>query len=201
MGVGRLLRWRLKDWVVPLALAAILVVLHVALPDAAGLRYERDGILEGQFWRLLTGHLVHADAAHLAWNLLGVFIVWFLFAREFTATQWLWVLAASTLAIDLGFLLIERDLEWYVGFSGLLHGCMAAGLVAWLRTTRDPLTWLVALLFAAKLGWEHFMGGLPFTAGSLSLPVVHEAHSYGAIGGAIAGLWLGRAARGSAASL
>jgi rhomboid family GlyGly-CTERM serine protease len=201
MDVGRLLRFRLKDWALPLALAGGLMVLHAALPDAAGLRYEREGILGGEAWRLLTGHLVHADAAHLAWNLLGVLIVWFLFAGDFKPVQWLWILVLSTVAVDLGFLMVERDLEWYVGFSGVLHGCMAAGLVAWLRTTRDPVTWLVVLLFAAKLAWEHFMGALPFTAGSLSLPVVHEAHSYGAIGGAFAGLILGRKAQCGAASL
>jgi membrane associated rhomboid family serine protease len=78
---------------------------------------------------------------------------------------------------------------------------MAAGLVAWLRSTRDPLTWLVAGLFAAKLAWEHFQGALPFTAGTLSLPVVHEAHSYGAIGGLLAAVWLGRERRSRRSSL
>jgi membrane associated rhomboid family serine protease len=100
-----------------------------------------------------------------------------------------------------GFLLLEPELDWYVGFSGVLHGCMAAGLVAWLRSTRDPLTWLVAGLFAAKLAWEHFQGALPFTAGTLSLPVVHEAHSYGAIGGLLAAVWLGRERRSRRSSL
>jgi membrane associated rhomboid family serine protease len=75
---------------------------------------------------------------------------------------------------------------------------MAAGLVAWLRTTRDPLTWVVAGLFAAKLAWEHLAGALPFTAATLSLPVVHEAHTYGAIGGLLAGLALRRRTPGPA---
>jgi len=47
-------------------------------------------------------------------------------------------------------------------------------------------------LFAATLAWEHFAGPLPFTAASLAVPVVHEAHTYGAIGGGLAGLWLTR---------
>ena len=38
---------------------------------------------------------------------------------------------------------------------------MAAGLVAWLRTSRDAITWIVTVLFAAKLAWEHFAGPLP----------------------------------------
>jgi rhomboid family GlyGly-CTERM serine protease len=133
---------------------------------------------------------VHHDWPHLGWNLVGIALVWFLFAREFTLRDWLVILVASTVAIDAGFLLLEPQLDWYVGFSGVLHGCMAAGLVAWLKRERDALTVTVAALFAAKLTWEHAVGPLPFTAGTLSLPVIHEAHTYGALGGALTALWL-----------
>lgn len=174
-------------------LVAVLVAFHVLGADALpALRYDREAVLGGEAWRLLTGHLVHADLVHLGWNLLGVLIVGFLFARDYAVWQWLVILVASTVATNLGFLLLEPQLDWYVGFSGVLHGLMAAGLVGWLRTSRDAVTWIVTALFAAKLAWEHFAGPLPFTAGSLSMPVIHEAHSYGAIGGLVAGLWLTR---------
>lgn len=193
MALERLLHVRSVDWVVPLALVTTFVVLQFAVPDAvAVLRYERAATLGGEPWRLLTGHLVHADVAHLGWNAAGVLLVWFLFARDYAPRQWVWVLLLSTVSTDLGFLLLEPQLDWYVGFSGVLHGCMAAGLVAWLRTTRDPLTWLVGSLFVAKLAWEHFAGALPFTEATLSLPVVHEAHTYGAIGGLVAAVSLVR---------
>jgi len=195
MAVQRLFRFRAADALLPAALAAVMILVHVLAASKAGtLRYEREGVLSGEAWRLVTGHLVHADGTHLAWNVLGVVLVGFLFARVYPAWQWLVILAVSVAAVDAGFLLFEPQLEWYVGFSGALHGLMAAGLVAWLRTARDPVTWLVAALFAAKLAWEHFAGALPFTAQSLSLPVVHEAHTYGAVGGLLAGLWLARRA-------
>ena len=184
------------NWLTAAGFAATLVALSAAGPGAlAWLRYERTGVLEGQFWRLVSAHLVHADAAHLAWNLAGAALVWWLFATEFTRRGWCLVMLSSTAAIDLGFILFEPQIEWYVGFSGVLHGCMAAGLVAWLRRARDPLTIGVTLVFAAKLAWEHFEGPLPFTSATLSLPVVVEAHSFGAIGGVIAALWLMRRGR------
>jgi rhomboid family GlyGly-CTERM serine protease len=171
----------------------VLLAFHGLGPGAVPvLRYERSAVLAGEAWRLVTGHLVHADLVHLGWNVLGVLIVAFLFARDYSWRAWLVILLVSTVTTDLGFLLLEPQLEWYVGFSGVLHGLMAAGLVAWLRTSRDAITWLVTGLFAAKLAWEHFAGPLPFTAASLELPVVHEAHTYGAIGGVLAGLWLTR---------
>ena len=189
----RLLSFRSAVAVFPVALVVILLAFHGlgagALPV---LRYERSAVLAGEAWRLLTGHLVHADLVHLGWNVLGVVIVAFLFARDYSWRQWLVILLVSTATTDLGFLLLEPQLEWYVGFSGVLHGLMAAGLVGWLRTSRDAVTWIVTGLFAAKLAWEHFAGPLPFTAASLDLPVIHEAHTYGAIGGGLAGLWLTR---------
>jgi hypothetical protein len=83
----------------------------------------------------------------------------------------------------------------------VLHGCLAAGLVAWLRGSQDWVTWLVVGLFAAKLAWEHWAGALPFTGASISLPVVHEAHSYGAVGGVLAAAWLVRRPRTGVTSL
>jgi rhomboid family GlyGly-CTERM serine protease len=198
----RLFKARRGDWLLPLAIGALLVAVYCAMPGAApGWRYDRTAILDGEAWRLVTGHLLHADVHHLGWNVFGVLLVWLLFARDYTPRQWLAILVTSTAVTSMGFLLLEPELDWYVGFSGVLHGCMAAGLVAWLRSNRDPLTWLVAGLFAAKLAWEHFHGALPFTAGTLSLPVVHEAHTYGAIGGLLAAVWLARGGRSSRASL
>jgi len=162
----------------------MLIAIYLAGPAVtAALRYERSLVLSGEWWRLLGGHLVHADAAHLLWNVAGLLLVGWLFVREYRLLAWLWILLASTAAIDAGFLILQPNLQWYVGFSGALHGLMAAGLLAWLCTARDALTALVALLFAAKLLWEHVAGPLPFTAGTLSLPVIAQAHTYGALGG------------------
>ena len=178
---------RPANWILPGLIAGLAVLLYAAGPAALeALRYERGAILAGQAWRLATGHLVHADAPHLAWNLAGLALVWLLFGRDYSVRQWLAILIASTLAVDLGFLLLEPGLAWYVGFSGVLHGCMAAGLVAWLASGRDLPGVLVAAAFVAKLAWEHFVGPLPFTAATISLPVIYEAHSYGAAGGALA---------------
>jgi len=176
-------------WRGPVLIIVILVLIYsISAADLPAWRYDRGAVLAGQLWRLVTGHLVHGDLHHLAWNVLGVLIVGLLFAGDYTAPQWVVILIASTAAIDLGFLTFQPQLEWYVGFSGVLHGAMAAGLVRWSYRGGGALTWLVGAIFVAKLGWEHFMGPLPFTASGLSLPVVHEAHSYGAVGGAVAAL-------------
>jgi hypothetical protein len=58
-------------WLVGL-LAALLVLLW--LTGDAGrelLRYERTAVLHGEYWRLLTGHLVHGSGQHLLLNAVG----------------------------------------------------------------------------------------------------------------------------------
>jgi rhomboid family GlyGly-CTERM serine protease len=177
----------------PLALAFVLVAMQwLGTVAWEALRYDRAAILAGGEWhRLVSGHLYHHDLAHLAWNLAGIALVAWLFAREYTSLQWLLIAVVSTAAVDVGFLAMEPQLQWYVGFSGTLHGLMTAGLLRWWAVHRDRVTMLVTVLFAAKLAWEHAYGALPFTGGTLGIPVVHAAHTYGALGGAAAAAWIG----------
>lgn len=166
------------------------------------LRYDRAAILAGhEYGRLVTAHLYHYGLVHFGWNLAGLALVAWLFARDYTARQWLAIVLASTAVIDAGFLLLEPQLQWYVGFSGVLHGLMAAGLVRWWTQQRDPVTVVVTALFAGKLAWEHAYGAMPFTAATLAIPVVHAAHTYGAVGGAAAAGWLCWRRRRAAPSL
>jgi rhomboid family GlyGly-CTERM serine protease len=191
MNLGRLSQVNAGTWLAPLLLALVLIAFQAfGSPHWTMLRYERAAIMAGEAWRLVSAHFIHVDGVHLAWNVAGLALVSWLFAREFEVTGWLAILAVSTITTSLGFLLFEPQLEWYVGFSGALHGLMAAGLCAWLLRSRDSLTALVAGLFVLKLGWEHFAGALPFTAATLTVPVIHAAHSYGAIGGTAAACWL-----------
>ena len=76
---------------------------------------------------------------------------------------------------------------WYVGLSGVLHGALAAGAVAWWRYESKLLALLLSAIFAGKLAWEQWHGALPLSG---DLPVVVDAHLYGALGGALAGVLL-----------
>ena len=89
-------------WRLPAILASVLVLVHLAADGMLpALRYERAAVLDGEVWRLASGHVVHADLRHLGWNVLGVLIVWGLFARDYSSRQWLVVLLASTAATSL----------------------------------------------------------------------------------------------------
>jgi len=155
-------------------------------------RYEREAIEAGEFWRLLTGHLVHSGWSHLWLNLAALGLLAVLFAEARTPLGWLWVLLSSAVVIDVGLYLLQPGVAWYVGLSGVLHGVIAAGSLSSLgrEQTKSSLVIVAALL--AKLGFEHWFGPLPLTQSASAGPVVVAAHLYGAVGGAmtaIPGLW------------
>lgn len=172
-------------WLVPGAI--VLVALALIPGGDAGrewLRFDRTGIADGEAWRLLTGHLVHLGVSHTLLNLAGLVLVWFLVGRAFTGRQWLWVMAGSVAAIDLGLWFGSPGLEWYVGLSGLLHGMLAAGIVAGLAA-RSGEALVLAVVVAGKLAWEQFAGPLPGSEATSGGAVIVDAHLYGVIGGAL----------------
>jgi len=176
-------------WLVGL-MAGISVLLALGgEPVRLALRYERPAVLAGEYWRLLTGHWVHASSAHLLLNMAGLGLMTLLLARDYSLRQWLVVLLASVFAIDAGLVFFQPQLNWYVGLSGVLHGTLAAGAVAWWRHERWPLALMLSVGLAGKLAWEQWHGALPLSG---DLPVIVDAHLYGALGGLAAGLGLWR---------
>lgn len=176
-------------WLVGL-LAAVLVLLWFTGESGRELlRYERSAVLQGQYWRLLTGHLVHGSGQHLLLNAVGLGLIAALFPREYSLRAWLLILGSSIATIDLGFVLLEPQLEWYVGLSGVLHGALAAGAIGWWRHESRALALALTAVLVGKLAWEQLHGALPLSG---DMPVVVDAHLYGAIGGALVGglLWV-----------
>jgi rhomboid family GlyGly-CTERM serine protease len=164
-------------------LGAVVVLLSLGGESwTQALRYEREAVLAGDFWRLVTGHLVHGSSRHLLLNGIGIVLVASLFPRHYPVAAWLLVLVGSMAAIDVGFVFWEPQVTWYVGLSGVLHGALAAGAIAWWRYEKKALALALSVILIGKLAWEQWRGGLPLAG---SLPVVVEAHLYGATGGAL----------------
>lgn len=122
-------------------------------------------------------------------NLMGFALMWALFFPDYSLARWAVILATSLVAIDAGFFFLERNLVWYVGLSGVLHGVMAAGTLAHVRR-REPDAWILVPFLIGKLVWEQSMGAMPYSADSAGGPVVVDAHLYGSLGALLAALFL-----------
>lgn len=181
----------LRHWAVPVVIAIVAAVFELGgKPVRELLAFDRNGIAAGEAWRLLSGHFVHLGISHLALNLVGLALVWYLVGRHFTTVRWLFVAILSIVAMDAGFWWLNPELDWYVGLSGLLHGLLAAGLVVAVRE-RDREGLVIALFVIGKLAWEQWGGPLPGSEATAGGAVIVDAHLYGAMGGALAGIVAG----------
>ena len=181
----------LRHWAVPVVIAIVTAVFELGgKPVRELLAFDRNGIAAGEAWRLLSGHFVHLGISHLALNLVGLALVWYLVGRHFTPVRWLFVGVLSIAAMDAGFWWLNPELDWYVGLSGLLHGLLAAGLIVAVRE-RDREGLVIALFVIGKLAWEQWGGPLPGSEATAGGVVIVDAHLYGAIGGALAGIVVG----------
>jgi rhomboid family GlyGly-CTERM serine protease len=168
---------------------AILVIFGACAVLAAGgdelrevARYERHAVESGEYWRLVTAHLVQLGWGHLWPNLAALAVIGALFADVFRTADWWRASIASAATIDAGLYLLDPTVLWYVGLSGVLHGLVAAGAVAFLLRG-EVIGYVLAIGLGAKLAFEQLVGPVPFTAESVGGPVVVAAHLYGAAGG------------------
>ncbi len=178
--------WRLRSWGAILVLLAVSAALALGGDELRDLgRYERQAIEDGEYWRLVTGHLVHLGFGHLWPNLAALAVIGALFADIFRNADWWRASVVSAGAIDAGLYVFNPEVLWYVGLSGVLHGFVAAGALA-LCLRREALGAVLAVGLVGKISFEQIVGPVPFTAASVGGPVVVAAHLYGVAGGLLA---------------
>jgi rhomboid family GlyGly-CTERM serine protease len=163
-------------------LAVLAVMVGLCASGQRGrelLCYERQGLAHAQWWRLLSAHWIHLNLAHAVLNGAGLTLLWVLLAREFPPRRWAAILLGSAIAIDAGLWFLRPAVEWYMGASGVLHGALAAGAAALYRRG-EGLGAALLLLLIVKLIYEQHSGTSVFAS---ALPLVPDAHLFGALGG------------------
>ncbi len=165
----------------PLAVwAALMILLQWVGPEA--LRYDPQVIRDGELWRLLTGHLVHANGRHLLLNLAGLFLCQALTGVNWSLLQWSGRILLLALMISLGLWWLHPGLRWYVGFSGVLFGLYLMAAVESLPR-QMLISSLLVLLLLAKILMEQFSSVKISSSGWIGVPVLVDAHLYGFLSG------------------
>lgn len=169
----------------PVALAVIaLAVMIGGIQLGLWLRYDREAILAGELWRILTAHIVHLGWKHLLMNVAGLALIWLLFGRLFNTAWWSVIVVACALGVSGGLLLFHPGIGWYVGMSGVLHGMFLAGALASLARGYRAEALLLGLV-VVKLIWEQLYGPLASSRELAGGTVVVDAHLYGALTGTV----------------
>lgn len=196
---GRIAEENSADWSkgVPwltVATAALALLLYLlAGPAASALVFDRAAVEAGQWWRLITGHLIHSDPSHLGWDLAGLLVLGWLFERQLTTRRFLVVLLFGAAAVDVWLWWGPAPLR-YCGMSGFLNTLLAGGLVWQWRTNRGWLVLVVGFGAVMKIVWETLQGQALLTA--TAWPSVPLAHAAGFAGGILLALmWFREQAR------
>lgn len=184
---------RMPWWTLGLASAALFAQWSPGTADL--LVYDRGSVIGGEFWRIVTGHLVHFSAAHLLNNLAVLVPAAWLVETRYRGDAGLIFLGAAS-AIGIALLVGEPRIVQFGGASGisiafLVYACMR-GLhedPRW-RTVCMVLLTIVGAKFAAEsAGWH-----LRDWQGNEGFVPVMLGHVVGAATGGAVYLWrtLGR---------
>lgn len=167
-------------WLTLTTAALALSLFLQAGPAAPGLVYDRSAIVAGQWWRLLSGHLVHSDLSHLGWDMAGLLVLGWLFEKQIGAWKYAMVLLSGMVAVDIWLWWGQAPLR-YCGMSGFLNTLLAAGLVRQWHVSRHVLVPLVGFGAILKIAWETLHGQALLT--DTAWPAVPLAHAAGFAGG------------------
>lgn len=170
----------------PVALIAIVVIvsLMAGFSPVSPLVWQREALSDGECWRLISAHLVHLNPRHLVMNLLALWLVKELPCATLSTVHWVWLSMVSALGISLLLFLLQPQLQWYAGLSGVLHGLWSGGAAYRWIIERKNIFLLALLALFARLA----IGGQV----SNEFSVIAEAHWYGAFSGLLwfALIWL-----------
>ena len=166
-------------------LLSAIAVLLMTLPQGIknGLYYNHHAILSGDWWQLITGHLLHSDTSHLVWNVVALLVLGSIIERRSRGLL-LCSLFAGVVAVNLLLLSPFSHILMYCGLSGVLNTLLGVALYCYWRETRSPAIPAVAVLCLGKMVIETYTGQALITdtawpaypaahwAGLVSAPVV-----------------------------
>ncbi|MEZ9156685.1 rhombosortase [Vibrio lentus] len=161
-----------------LIFTSLLCVLFQLEPVQAWVVWDKNAIADGQWWRILTGNFSHTNYSHLLMNLVGLWIISYLFQPNKKQ------LLSALLFISLvtGFALLLSSIQIYVGLSGTLHGLFGLFALREALNGRNS-SWLLVFGLIAKIAWEQFFGPSSTTGELINARVAIEAHLAGALAG------------------
>lgn len=178
---------QLKYTLAPLLLLAIMLLLELTKPTSSNLfGFIPQHIADGEYWRIITGQLLHTNLNHLLLNVSGLLLIWALHGEYYLPKHYFIISAASLFLIGIMLALVYHDTV-YAGLSGVLHALLIYGsLIDILKKVHSG--WIIFIGIWLKVTYEITFGPSSSTAELISANVAVEAHLSGAAVGLLLGI-------------
>lgn len=153
------------------------------------LAYIRSSVEVGQWWRIITGQLVHNNDTHLVRNLVALLIIYLGVIDLLSLRRFLILLGCCCLLTGLSIHVLLPSYRYYLGLSAALHGMVSIAAIR-MVVTSGLRSWgwlLFGLLVAKLLHDEFYQESVRSLALQIGIPVAVEAHVIGVVSGVIVG--------------
>lgn len=172
-----------QQWVSWLALGLICLFVYAITPKEISIfDYNREYIIDGEYWRIFTCNFNHTNIYHLILNLSGLAVIGGLHSEYYSGTRFSLLIIYLSLAVGTGIYLYSPFVQNYVGLSGVLHGLLAVGAIVDLFKKRYSGLILLSGV-AAKVFGEQFFSADTGVTDLIEATILTDAHLYGFLAG------------------
>ncbi|MEH6452333.1 MAG: rhombosortase [Psychromonas sp.] len=174
----------MRTLIIETSLIIVLVVMvYLFEPQSSDLlAYYHTGIAQGELWRVISASFCHTNLNHLLMNLTGLVVTLALFIDTFKKVSIIPLLIFCSIFISVCLFFLEKDVIWYVGLSGVLHGLFAYGIA---NDIKNKSLWgfILGAGIIIKIIYEQTYGAQQSTINLIEANVLVNAHAYGVIAG------------------
>lgn len=169
-------------------LTSVLAVFSQFLPVLDWLCIDYSAITEqDEFWRLVTGHLVHSSISHAFWD-ITMFAILSAYLEMKNSKQLLLGLFTTSVCLSLFLVSPFAEIERYSGLSGVIYALLVLAYWEWQKKQSAFVSLTPVVLIAAKTVFEWRGNDAVFV--STGWEVFLEAHLIGLIAGTLLLLFL-----------
>ncbi len=142
------------------------------------LSFDRELILNGQLWRLVSGHFIHQETTHFLMNMFAIVpaIIVFRLYKGFAPIK---LLIYLSIMISLALLIYTPDVNRYCGLSALSNSLILICIYTVWLSTRQKWILLFLTAYVVKLLTENISQQTILLA--TEWPALPSAHLFGAL--------------------
>lgn len=161
-----------------------LIIYYISASNITVLDYNRELVINGELWRLVSGNFNHTNIYHLLLNMSALAVICGLHYRYYNSTAFLSLVLLLSIGVGAGIFYFSPSTHLYVGLSGILHGIIIVGAI--IDATKGFYTGYILIIGTILKVINEQLFNSPIELSQLiEAEVLTEAHLYGLVSGLI----------------